>query len=69
MVDFWAHTPIMKPKSRYAVPVEALDRVRVPADRQVIEQAVHVDQEYLAPEDLDRARLLSITSAGRLHLR
>ena len=69
MVGFWAHTPIMESRSRYAVPVEALDRVKVPADQQVIEQSVHVDQEYLAPQDLDRARLLSITSAGRLHLR
>ena len=69
MVDIRAHTPIMEPRSRYAVPVEALDRVQVPADRQAIEQSVHVDQEYVSPEDLDRARLLSITSAGRLHVR
>lgn len=58
----------MEPTNPYAVPVAALDRVKVPTEQQVSEQSVHVDQEYLAPEDLDRARLLSPTSAGRLHL-
>ncbi len=59
----------MTKENKYAVPVDALDEVRVPVDRQVEQQDVHVDQEYLLAEELDRALLLSISGAGKLHVR
>jgi hypothetical protein len=44
--------------------------VRVPLDQQVETQAVEPAGEYVAPEDLDRIRLVaSIESAGRLNPR
>ena len=46
-----------------------LESVEVPVEQQVIEQDVHVDREYLSPEELDRARLLSTIEAGRLRVR
>jgi hypothetical protein len=59
----------MEQQSKYAVPMAALQSVKVPADQLVEEQDVHVDRQYMAPEELDRARLLSSTEAGRLHIR
>ena len=38
----------------------------VPVDEQVEEQASSPPRTYLSPEELDRQRLLSITSAGRV---
>ncbi len=63
------HAGCMTTDNRYAVPVAALDEVRVPVEQQVEQQDVHVDQEYLAAEELDRARLLSTSGAGRLRVR
>ena len=68
-VDVRGQTLIMESRSPYAVPMAVLDRIKVPTDQQGTEQSVHVVQEYLAAEDLDRTRLLSTSSAGRLHLR
>lgn len=58
----------MTTPSEYAVPLAALDSVRVPPDKQIEEQDVHADREYLTAEELDRARLLSPSGAGKLHL-
>ena len=55
--------------SKYSVPMDVLDSVKVPVDLQVEEQDVHVDHDYLTAEELDRARLLSPSSAGRLRPR
>lgn len=55
--------------SPYARPIAELDAVHVPADDQVEEQDVGAPREYVDPEDLDRARLLSIEHGGRLRLR
>ena len=56
-------------RSKYAVPMSALQSVEVAVEEQVEEQDVHVDREYLAAEESDRARLLSTTGAGRLRVR
>lgn len=54
----------------YRVPLDELeDQARVPRDEQVEEQPTDEPGEYVAAEDLDRARLLGITGAGRLHVR
>jgi hypothetical protein len=58
----------MTTPNRYAVPLAALDSVKVAVDDQVEEQDVHVDQEYLTAEELDRVRLLSTVAAGRLRV-
>lgn len=59
----------MATSNKYAVPLETLMSVVVPADEQVEQHDVHVVREYLTPQELDRARLLSTTEAGRLHPR
>ena len=59
----------MENGNRYAVPMASLESVEVPVDRQVAEQAVHLDREYLTPEELDRVRLLATCEAGRLRAR
>jgi hypothetical protein len=59
----------MGTSSKYSVPLSTLEAVQVPVEQQVVEQDVHVHREYLTPEELDRARLLSTSEAGRLRLR
>ncbi len=54
----------------YSVRLSELEQTaRVPLDEQVQEQPTDRPGEYVAPEDLDRSRLLSPTSAGRLRIR
>ena len=55
--------------SPYARPLAELDAVHVHADDQVEAQEVDAPREYVDPEDLDRARLLSIEHGGRLRVR
>ncbi len=55
----------MKP---YAVPLEDLDRVHVPADQQGTGRGEPPPEPPIAPEELDRQRLLGTTGAGRLRL-
>lgn len=52
----------------YAVPLEDLERVHVPADQQVTGRGEPPPEGPLAAEELDRQRLLGITAAGRLRL-
>ena len=59
----------MTSPSKYSVPLAALDSIKVPADQQVEEQDVHVDHDFMAPEELDRTRLLAPSTAGRLRVR
>lgn len=60
----------MTERKEYNVPLGALEATaRVPLAEQVEEQAVGSVPEYLAPEDLDRQRLLSPTGDGRLRVR
>jgi hypothetical protein len=55
--------------NRFKVRIEALEEsAHVPVEAQVEELDIHQAGEYLAPEDLDRQRLLSPLSAGRLHV-
>ena len=61
------HTAVMDSASCYVVPMSTLDGV--PVERQLQEQDVHLDREYVSPQELDRARLLSIADAGRLRVR
>lgn len=49
--------------------MSTLDGLEVPVERQVQARDVHLDREYVSPEELDRARLLSIADAGRLRVR
>lgn len=54
-------------RSRYAQSLAELERsAHVPLDEQVSEQAEPPPRSPLAPEELDRQRLLGITGAGRL---
>ena len=57
--------------NRFRRPLDDLERsVRVPLDQHVEMQDVDPPGEYLAPEDLDRVRLVaSIDGAGRLEPR
>ena len=41
----------------------------VPVEEQVVEQETTPPHDAMAPEDLDRARLLGVTGAGRLKVR
>ena len=52
--------------SRYRVPMDDLDAVRVPVDEQVASEPEPPHDAPLAAEELDRQRLLGITGAGRL---
>ena len=52
----------------YAVPLEDLERVHVPADQQVTGRGEPPPDGPIAAEDLDRQRLLGTTAAGRLRL-
>ena len=54
--------------NRFRRPLDDLERsVRVPPEQQVELQDTEPPGEYLAPEDLDRIRLVaSIEGAGRL---
>ena len=57
----------MDTPSKYAQPLAALEGVHVPLEEQVTGQQVAPPREYLAPEDLDRLRLLnSPAGSGRL---
>lgn len=62
-----AHTEGMT--SPYARPLAELDAVHVAPEDQLEEQDVDAPREYVDPEDLDRARLLSIEHGGRLRVR
>ena len=53
----------------YSRPLSELDAVHVAPDDQVEAQDVDSPREYVDPEDLDRARLLSIEHGGRLRVR
>lgn len=54
----------------YAVPLAELESsAHVPLDQQVQAQPEAPAEPPIAPEDLDRARLLGPTGAGRLRLR
>ncbi len=57
--------------SDYRGPLEDLERaVRVPPELQTTTQDVRQPRDHLAPEDLDRLRLLADPAgAGRLRLR
>lgn len=57
--------------NRFRMPLDELERsVRVPLEQHVQLQDVEPPGEHLAPEDLDRIRLVaSIEGAGRLHPR
>lgn len=56
-------------KSTYAMRLADLERsAHVPPDQQVTEQSEPPPPSALAPEELDRQRLLGITAAGRLRL-
>lgn len=57
--------------SRFRQSLDDLERgVHVPREQQVETQEVEQLREYVAPEDLDRVRLVaSIESAGRLNPR
>ena len=55
--------------SPYARPLSELDAVHVAPDDQVEAQDVDVPRDMVEPEDLDRARLLSIEHGGRLRVR
>lgn len=60
----------MAKKGRYDVTLAELEgSAHVPADQLVEEQDVTPPHDVLAPEELDRQRLLGITAAGRLHPR
>ncbi len=51
----------------YAIPLAALEKsVQVPVDQQVSSQPEPPAEGPLAPEDLDRLRLLGVLSAGVL---
>jgi hypothetical protein len=53
--------------SRYDIPLEQLERsVHVPLDELVTEQGQPPAPGPMPQEELDRQRLLGITSAGRL---
>jgi hypothetical protein len=53
----------------YRVRLEALEAdAHVPVAEQVEEQPTEHFHEYSSPEELDRIRLLSVTSAGRLRV-
>ncbi len=55
------------PAGKYAVTLEDLERTaHIPADQQVTEQAEPPASAPIAAEELDRQRLLGITSTGRL---
>ena len=47
----------------------ALAAPSMAASPQVDTWSNHVDREYLSPEELNRARLLSTSEAGRLRVR
>lgn len=54
---------------RYAMTLAELERTaHVPADEMVTELAEPPPPLPMAPEELDRQRLLGITAAARLHL-
>lgn len=55
--------------SPYARPLTELDAVHVAPEDQVEEQDVETPRDFVEPEDLDRARLLSIEHGGRLRVR
>ena len=55
----------MSSSEHYRVPLDRL-ATRVPVDEQVTEQPEPPAEGPLAAEELDRQRLLGITSAGRL---
>ncbi len=55
--------------SPYARPLTELDAVHVAPEDQVEEQDVDTPRDFVEPEDLDRARLLSIEHGGRLRVR
>ena len=55
--------------SPYARPLSELDAVHVAPEDQVEAQDVDVPRDMVEPEDLDRARLLSIEHGGRLRVR
>lgn len=57
-------------KGRYDVTLAELERsAHVPAAEQVEEQPTDPPHDVVAPEDLDRRRLLGITAAGRPRVR
>ncbi len=60
----------MKDRPDYAVSLAELEATaRVAAEDMVSEQAEPPNPDALAPEELDRLRLLGITGAGRLRPR
>lgn len=52
----------------YAVTLADLESVHVPVEQQVSSRPEPPPAGPLAPEELDRQRLLGVTSAGRLRL-
>lgn len=55
--------------SPYARPMTELDAVHVAPEDQVEEQDVDRPWDVVDPEDLDRAKVLSIEHGGRLRIR
>lgn len=55
--------------SPYARPLTELDAVHVAPEDQVEAQDVDVPRDVVDPEDLDRAKVLSIEHGGRLRIR
>jgi hypothetical protein len=53
--------------TKYEVTLAELERsAHVPREQQVEEEPTHPPRQYLAPEELDRQRLLGTLSAGRV---
>jgi hypothetical protein len=53
--------------TKYEVTLAELERsAHVPRDEQVEGEPTHAPRQYLAPEELDRQRLLGVVAAGRL---
>jgi hypothetical protein len=62
--------PSREKPSSYAVSLDALEKTaHVPVDDQITEQAEPPPPPPIATEELDRQRLLGVTSAGRLRHR
>ena len=55
--------------SPYARPLSELEAVHVAVEDQVEAQDVDVPRDVVDPEDLDRAKVLSIEHGGRLRIR
>lgn len=63
-------SPSRDTSTPYAIPIDDLEKsAHVPLDEQLTEQAEPLPPPPIAVEELDRQRLLGITSAGRLRQR